>query len=643
MKVEIEDKNLKVLIVDDRIENIIALERVLEHLEVEIVRAQSGNEAVILSLEEEFSLILLDVQMPEMDGFETASFIRKDGVNKFTPIIFISAIYKDDYYKIKGVQSGAVDFITKPFVEELVVGKVEVFLEMFSQKQQIIKHMFDADQIKNYLKNLIDTFPSFIIGIDDQGLVQFWNEDAEKISGRSSVDVEGVAISEILKDFPVETDEIVNAMRLKHSYERNSVLCELNEKQYHFDIHAYPIYSSDNSGVIRIDNVTDKIRIEKELAQAQRLDAVGQLAGGIAHDFNNMLSGVIGGVELIRGAIPQTEKTQKYIEMIMNSAERATDLASKLLVFGCKQHKDSTIIDVHKSITDTGVILENTIDKRITIEYGLEAKEFVIAGDISQLQNVFLNLGINASHAMPEGGVLSFKSCVTELDESDCSQSSFNVQPGKYIDIEVSDTGVGISLENQAKIFDPFFTTKEVGKGTGLGLAASYGTVVQHDGIIRLDSELGKGACFRILLPLSESNVTDEIHQETLKTGTGCVLVVEDEAILRATAEAFLEEYGYSVLLAENGQEAVTIYQEKGDAIDIVLCDMNMPIMNGLDCFEELKNINPDVKFILSSGYTRSDDIYEMKKNGIIGVLPKPYRNAELNQIITAGLQGKGV
>jgi len=382
----------------------------------------------------------------------------------------------------------------------------------------------------------------------------------------------------------------------------------------------------------------EKIELEKALAHAQKMDALGQLVGGIAHDFNNMLGGILGAAEMLALHLPKDSKARKFNKIIIDSAGRSADLTMKLLAFSRNNPQMSTTVDIHEIINETVIILENTIDRRIGLKIDLGATASKVVGDPSQLQNAILNLGINSSQAMPAGGTLAITSSNIDLDSVYCSASRFSITPGSYIKIEVKDTGCGIPEELLDKIFDPFFTTKEQGKGTGLGLAALYGTVQQHKGAVNVSSELGSGTSFHIFLPVGGDSEAAARLRPAKKRGSGIVLVVDDEEVMRLTAKAILEDLGYTVVLAENGREALEIYKERAGLCDVVLLDMIMPVMNGKDCFRKLIEYDPEARVILSSGFTREGDLQGLKETGLTGFIRKPYRSNELSQIIHRAL-----
>ncbi len=384
----------------------------------------------------------------------------------------------------------------------------------------------------------------------------------------------------------------------------------------------------------------EKLKLMSQLSHSQKMDAIGQLAGGVAHDFNNMLGGILGAGEMLGRYLPDEPKARTFHQIIIQSATRAADLTAKLLAFSRSSSNAATAIDVHDIINETITILKNTTDRRIRIETDLKANPSSVKGDPSQLQSALLNLGINASQAMSEGGVLSFSSYLTDLDEAFCTASVFNLHPGRYLALEVSDSGCGVPFEHREKIFEPFFTTKEQGKGTGLGLAAVYGTIKQHAGAITMSSEVDIGTTFQLLLPLALERAEEYPTSLILRKGTETILLVDDEETMRTTASAILESLGYTVITAENGAQALEMFRENQGSIDLVLLDMIMPVMNGKDCFSALRTLAPQIPVLLSSGFTPDKDLEEMKKHGLKGFIHKPYLSAPLSQSVYDALHG---
>jgi PAS domain S-box-containing protein len=500
------------------------------------------------------------------------------------------------------------------------------------------------------LRTTLDSIGDAVIATDAETRVTRMNPVAEKLTGWSAAEAKGQLLEMVFCILNVEDRKPVKNTA-RHVLQRsevvtlggNTLLIAKNGSEHLIADSGAPIRNSANEmvGVVLVfRDVTQEKALQTQLLQIQKMDTIGQLAGGIAHDFNNMLGGIIGAAELLKRRLPEDPKTGKFIGMILDSAGRAAALTSKLLVFARKQHVSSTPVDVHLALGNTVSLLENTIDRRVLIKSELGAEASTVLGDLGQLQNAFLNLGINAAQAMPEGGELSISTQDVVVDKIFCDLSNFELQPGPYLEIVFRDSGHGIPVRNLERIFEPFFTTKERGKGTGLGLAAVFGTVQMHHGSITAYSEVGTGSAFSIMLPLTDvlPEAIDTAAQLQLQTGTGLILVVDDEPVMRATSEMILNDLGYEVLLAENGRVGLELFRKRQSEINLVLLDMIMPEMNGQECFHCMRKIDPAARIVLSSGFTRIDDLKVLREAGLVGFIRKPYRSVALSRIVAAAL-----
>ncbi|MDP6543341.1 MAG: response regulator [Phycisphaerae bacterium] len=381
----------------------------------------------------------------------------------------------------------------------------------------------------------------------------------------------------------------------------------------------------------------ERARLEDQLRQARKMEAIGQLAGGIAHDFNNILTAIQGNAELLKLDLPETGTPTRFTDEIIKGANRAADLTKQLLSFARKGKRQVTPVDVHQTITDTTHLLAHSLDRRIELHLELHAAPSIVMGDPTQLQNALLNLGLNARDAMPEGGSLTCSTRNVTLTTEDCSERSYDLTPGQYIEISLADTGVGMDIGTQERIFEPFFTTKEMGKGTGLGLAGVYGCVKSHDGSIHVDSTPASGTTFRILLPLADTDAETALHSdgdEKPVRGTGHILVVDDEESVRNFASTALRNLGYTVSTCCDGSEAVDCYREEHGTIDLVILDLIMPKMSGQDAFREFKKINPDVKVLVASGFSHTEATQQMLNDGALVLLNKPFQISKLSQAV---------
>ena len=376
-------------------------------------------------------------------------------------------------------------------------------------------------------------------------------------------------------------------------------------------------------------------RLQDQLIQAQKMEAIGHLAGGIAHDFNNLLTGILGYASLVSlkaGLDPEVAKAAGIIQL---SAERASQLTAQLLGFAERGKNLNVPVELGRVVASVAGVLERTQEPRIRIVTSLHPGGGCVPGDPSQLDQVVMNLAINACEAMPQGGQLKITTEPVTLDEAFCWEREW-MSPGKYLLLEVSDTGGGISAENLERIFDPFFTTKTQGKGTGLGLSMVFGIVKNHGGCVDVRSEAGAGSVFRVFLPESPEGGLQEkaVMDSALPRGRGRILLVDDQEPVREVAKDMLEALGYDVITAADGLEGVSRYRDLWREIDLVVLDMVMPNMSGGDCFRRMKEINPKARVVLSSGYSMDGSIQVVMNEGILAFIQKPYRLEELSRVV---------
>jgi signal transduction histidine kinase len=362
-------------------------------------------------------------------------------------------------------------------------------------------------------------------------------------------------------------------------------------------------------------DVTDKHQVEsereelqKQLLQAQKMEAVGRLAGGIAHDFNNLLTGIIGNVFLVLEDCGDDEtETKEFLGEVNVGAHRAAALVRQLLAFSRKQVVERKLLNLSEMIQDMEKMLCRVIGEDIKLETHCSDKIGAVRMDPSQVEQIVMNLAVNARDAMPNGGHLILETSSKKLDEEFCSRDA-DIAPGDYVMLTISDSGTGMNEETRQNIFEPFFTTKPQGEGTGLGLSTVYGIVKQNRGAIHVYSEPGLGTTFKVFLPLShEIRAPEQRRSEVpIQPGTETVLVVEDEDFVRNLASRVLTRAGYDVIQAENGREAVALVEELQDNLDLVLTDVVMPEMHGGEMATELRDKHPDLKILFMSGYTDS-------------------------------------
>ncbi len=379
----------------------------------------------------------------------------------------------------------------------------------------------------------------------------------------------------------------------------------------------------------------DRDRLESQLLHAQKMEAIGTLAGGIAHDFNNLLQAVQGYAELLLLRRGEQEPGYRELKEISRAAIRGGELTQQMLTFSRREESKLRPIDLNREVLNVKELLQRTIPKMIDIELHLASKLKTINGDPGQIEQILMNLTVNAKDSMPEGGKLLIATENVLLDEEFC-KTHLGAKPGEYILLAISDTGQGMSKETLEHIFEPFYTTKGVGEGTGLGLAMVYGIVKSHRGYITCYSEPGEGTTFKIYLPVIEQEGTLVASEETVTAvtgGTGTILLVDDEDFVRELGEQILLKFGYTAITAADGETALEVYRKEPERIDLIILDLIMPGIGGRRCLQELLEIDPHAKVLIASGYSPDGPTKEILQAGAKGFVRKPY---EMRQLLAA-------
>jgi PAS domain S-box-containing protein len=379
----------------------------------------------------------------------------------------------------------------------------------------------------------------------------------------------------------------------------------------------------------------EKKQLEQLLIQSQKMEAIGTLAGGIAHDFNNLLMAIQGRIALIELQLDPDDPNVEHIQAILRAVKSASGLTKQLLGYARGGKYQVKITDMNELVEKSAHMFSRT-KKEITIHSEYDPALWPVAVDRGQIEQVMLNLYVNAWQAMPEGGTLTLTTVNVILDDHQCRP--FHLSPGRYVMVTVRDTGIGMDESVRSRIFEPFFTTKKIGTGTGLGLASAYGIIRNHNGIIKAESQKGKGSTFSIFLPAVEKSIEraetgDETGDEVI-TGNETLLLVDAEEGVRQVGKLMVEELGYDLLTAANGEEAVSLYRVHAKRVSAVILDMTMPEMSGSETFKKLRQVNPGVRVILSSGYDMNSEINELRQRGYAGFIQKPFDLALLSKKI---------
>jgi len=376
-------------------------------------------------------------------------------------------------------------------------------------------------------------------------------------------------------------------------------------------------------------DITQEAALEEQLRQSQKLEGIGLLAGGVAHDFNNILTGILGYANMLEPDAAPGSTMQEGLHVIQQAAERAAELTKQLLSFARRGKRQNTTVDLNSTILEVVSLLTRTVNKNISVTEHFDTDQATVLGDPGQLQQIVLNLAINGRDAMPQGGNLTFRTWRQALDAEQVMAHP-GAEPGVFVALSVSDTGVGIEKKNLRRIFEPFFTTKALDKGTGMGLAMVYGIVKAHQGFIDVESNIGKGTTFTVYVPATDVVPATAHPADLPRKGHGRILVVDDEEVVRKLTHEMLQRSGYDVVTAADTTEAVTWYRAHPHEADLVIIDMVMPGKDGQECFKALKAIDPDVRAILSTGYGLDGHAQDTLDAGMVGYVQKPYHMEDL-------------
>jgi PAS domain S-box-containing protein len=517
----------------------------------------------------------------------------------------------------------------------LAFENAERFRTIQEHSLQLEKEIEERKRAEDRFRVLVETAPAGIVITDQRGRIAEVNAQALRMFGYDRGELIGEAIETLLPERLRSSHQAHRSGYTKEPHVRPmGVGMELSARrkdgtEFPVEISLGPLVAKDEVLVSStILDITGRKKMEKQLRLSQRMEAIGELAGGVAHDFNNLLTVIMGCADVALEALPPDHPAARKVEMVRKAGASAADLTRQLLAFSRQQMLQPRVLDLKDIVERTQALLHRLIGENIECKISLEPSLGYVKADPGQIEQVVLNLAVNARDAMPQGGRLTIEACNVDLDDSYKDEHQ-QVVPGRYVMLAVEDTGCGMDRETQSRIFDPFFTTKELGKGTGLGLATVYGIVKQSRGYIWVYSELSKGTVFKVYLPRVEQfapTVEQKEPEVTVLRGCETILLAEDSASLREMAREYLESVGYTVLEAASGAEALQKAKDFAGTIHLLLTDVVMPEMSGPELASQMVSLRPEIRVIFTSGYTDDAIARQGVLDPAVAFIQKPYR-----------------
>ena len=653
----------KILIIDDRKDNLIALEALLNDLlpECDVLSAQSGIDGIECAVKELPDTILLDIQMPVMDGYEVCKQLKNDERTKNIPVIFISAIETDTQSRIKGLEIGGDAFLVKPIDEEELVAQVNVMLRIRRSRDELEaekEHLEEIDHEKTRAlvdseeryRTITENSPDIITRYDKQLRHIYVSPNIISVSGKKAEDYIGKTYKEM--GYPEEV-----CLPVEEAITKTFKSGEQQELEYEFHLpnttasifisqRLKPEFGPDGTvtSVIGVSHdITERKKLEEQLRQAQKMEAIGTLAGGIAHDFNNILGVIMGYTELVLEEIPEQEPHHQNLKHVLAAAQRGEEMVKQILAFSRKSEEEKKPVYISHILKEALKMLRSSLPTTIEIKSGIEENMGLVMANLTQVQQVIMNLSTNAAHAMrANGGVLEISLKKMTVKDNENSAPGLDLAPGRYQLMTVKDTGHGMTPGIMERIFEPYFTTKRPGEGTGMGLSVVHGIIKSHDGEIRVFSEPLKGTTFHLYFAVAE-----DVKEPTIKKGkpvTGGserILFVDDDNSLAEMGKLMLEKLGYKVTVRTSSIEALEVFRKTPNKFDLVITDQTMPNKTGTQLTRELLRIRPDIPVILCTGFSETVNKENFKALGIRAFVMKPIVKNDIAKTIRKVLEEK--
>jgi PAS domain S-box-containing protein len=639
----------KVLVVDNHPVILKFMRQLLTKKGYHVKTAQNGLEALKILDDYTPDVAFIDLVMPNIGGDKLCQIMCGMPGMEHVHLVILSAVGAEQI--AKATEFGANTCISKGPFPEMAKKVLDAIENTESDTSQVppetIMGLEEIDfgevtkellSVKRHLEVIMMSMSEGILELKDDSRVVYANPSALSLLGIPEQKLLGSYFSDLFaQEVREKVDSLLRAGDSPARHRSKNPSLQLNDKE--ITINVSPIRDQENKTIVVLNDITKQKRMEAQLQQAQKMEAIGTLAGGIAHDFNNLLMAIQGTVSLLLFSMDPDHPHYKKMSSIEKHVESGAKLTSQLLGYARKGKYEVKPVELNRLVRETSETFGRT-KKDIAIDTDLAGDLCPVEVDEGQIEQVLFNLFVNAASAMASGGNLSLTTKNTTHE--DMRTKLYKPRPRNYVLLTVTDTGTGMDEATMARIFEPFFTTKEMGRGTGLGLASVYGIVKSHGGYIEVDSQKDMGTTFKIYLPASEKAVkypSDKKPFEKVTSGNETILLVDDERMILEVGRQLLEAMGYEVLTAKNGKEAVKIYQENKTDIDLLILDVIMPEMNGGEVYDRMKQINPDIKVLLSSGYSLEGQATEILERGCEGFIQKPFHIGQLSKSVRKVLQ----